>query len=108
MSSSELCLLLGCVGWFFGYRRKKKTPQESRCAVYEDPDSLPSAPRTAGNLAYEHIGGSGERSTELKGPIYEEPEDIKPDPHIQGNLLWTCTVQLVFNSESVLGFLWAL
>ncbi len=75
-------------GCFFGYRRKKRTPQESQCAVYEDPDSLPSDPRTAGNLAYEHIGGNGERSTELKGPIYEEAEDVKPEPHTQGNLAY--------------------
>ncbi len=77
-----------CVGWFFGYRHKKRTSQESQCAVYEDPDSLPSDPKSAGNLAYEHIGGNSERSTELKGPIYEEPEDNKLDPHTQGNLAY--------------------
>ncbi len=89
------CAVLGVLfavsfgfGCFFGYRRKKRTSQESQCAVYEDPDSLPSDPRTAGNLAYEHIGGNSERSTELKGPIYEEPEGIKPDPHTQGNLAY--------------------
>ena len=56
--------------------------------MYEDPDSLPSDPKTAGNLAYEHVGGSGKKSTEMKGPIYEEAEDIKPDPHTQGNLAY--------------------
>ncbi len=77
-----------CVGCLFGYRRKKNTSQESQCAVYEDPDSLPSDPKSAGNLAYEHIGGNSKRSTELKGPIYEEPDDIKPEPHTQGNLAY--------------------
>ena len=83
-----LGVLLAVIFGFGCYRRKKRTSQESQCAVYEDPDSLPSDPRTAGNLAYEHIGGNSERSTELKGPIYEEPEDIKPEPHTQGNLAY--------------------
>ena len=51
------------IGCFFSYRRKKKTRQESQCAVYKDPDSLPSDPKTAGNLAYEHISGNSEQST---------------------------------------------
>ncbi len=69
-------VILGClfaatsgVGCIFFYCRRIKTPQVTLCAVYEDPDKLPSDPKAADNLAYEHIE-SGERLTEVRGPVY--------------------------------------